>query len=350
MTLQVPTDLNQARRQRDRQLRAAEVELEEAAAAAIRGLLRRMRARIESALTAATPPLPRMTSDLFTLGEVSGWWQQELDQNVTAVVLRQWQAGRVASSDAPVTQASLDSAGEYLSRVTDRLSRTATPTLPEQAFDRVRVALSEEMSRGSTTRTITERLGAELQWQGEDVGFWQGRLSELDSQVDQVLDAIGPPGDAAREAARLNDPQVRELQRQRSQAVQRLDTDRSTWQVRSERIARTESTGAYNAGAEDAYRREGAGVHVWIATADDRTREEHLDAHGQCRPLNEPFNVGGDLLQYPGDPSGSAEMIINCRCTTIAGTSCEDLGGMMSDADREIDHERADREDAERES
>ena len=345
MTLQMPTDLEQARRQRDRQLRAAEEELEDAAGQAIRELLRRMRARVEPALTAATPPLPRMTSDLFTLGQVSGWWGEALDQHVTAVVLRQWQAGRAASSDAALTQASLDSAGEYLSRVTDRLSRTATPTLPEQAFDRVRTALSEEMSRGSTTRTITDRLGAELQWQGEDVGFWQGRLSELDSQVDQVLDAIGPPGDAAREAARMNDPQVRELQRQRSQAVQRLDADRSTWQTRSERIARTESTGAYNAGAEDAYRREGAGVHMWVATADDRTREEHLDAHGQCVPLNDPFNVGGSQLQFPGDPSGPADLIINCRCTTVAGRDCAQLGGIASAAAEQIEEERERRDD-----
>lgn len=343
MTLQTPTDLEQARRQRDRQLAEAEAELEEAAGQAIRELLRRMRARVDTSLTAATPPLPRMTSDLFTLGEVSGWWQDAVDQHVSSVVLRQWIAGRVTSSDAELTQATLDSAGEYLSRVTDRLSRTATPTLPEQAFDRVRTALSEEMSRGSTTRTITERLGAELQWQGEDAGFWRGRLGELDGQVDRVLDAIGPPGDPAREAARLNDPQVRELQRQRSQAVQRLDADRSTWQVRSERIARTESTGAYNAGAEDAYRREGAGVHVWIATADERTREEHLDAHGQCVTLDEPFSVGGEPLQFPGDPSGPPELIINCRCTTIAARTCDELAGLTDSADAEINRERDDR-------
>lgn len=345
MTLQTPTDLDQARRQRDRQLARAEEELEEAANAAIREVLLQMRARVEPSLTAATPPLPRMTSDLFTLGEVSGWWEDALDQHVTATVLRQWQRGRQTASDLDIDQRTLDAAGEYVSRVRDRLSRTASPTLPEQAFDRVRTALSEEMSRGSTTRTITERLGAELQWQGEDVGFWRGRLDELDEQVDQILDQIGEPGNPAREAARMNDPQVRELQRQRSQAVQRLDSDRSTWQVRSERIARTESTGAYNAGAEDAYRREGAGVHVWIATADDRTREEHLDAHGQCVTLDEPFSVGGVPLQFPGDPAGPAELVINCRCTTIAASSCGEVSELTGEADTEIEREVEDRED-----
>lgn len=345
MTLQTPTDLEQARRQRDRQLRQAEEELEDAAGAAIREVLRRMRARIEPALTAATPPLPRMTSDLFTMGEVAGWWEEALDQHVTATVLRQWQQGRASASDLGVDQRTLDAAGEYVARVTDRLSRTATPTLPEQAMDRVRTALSEEMSRGSSTRAITDRLGAELQWQGEDVGFWNGRLGELDGQIDAILDPIGAPGDAAREAARLNDPQVRELQRQRAEAVKRLDADRSTWQTRSERIARTESTGAYNAGAEDAYRREGAGVHMWVATADDRTREEHLDAHGQCVPLNDPFNVGGVQLQFPGDPSGPPELIINCRCTTVAGRDCAELGGMASAAAEQVEREQARRED-----
>jgi len=31
-------------------------------------------------------------------------------------------------------------------------------------------------------------------------------------------------------------------------------------------------------------------------------------------PLNENFNVDGEMLEYPGDPSGSAGNIINCRC------------------------------------
>jgi len=32
---------------------------------------------------------------------------------------------------------------------------------------------------------------------------------------------------------------------------------------------------------------------------------------GETRPFNEPYSNG---LMYPGDPGGSAEEVINCRC------------------------------------
>jgi uncharacterized protein with gpF-like domain len=50
---------------------------------------------------------------------------------------------------------------------------------------------------------------------------------------------------------------------------------------------------------------------------DDRIRDTHAMAHGQTKGLNEYFNVGGDLLMFPGDVGGSPEEIINCRCTIM---------------------------------
>lgn len=55
----------------------------------------------------------------------------------------------------------------------------------------------------------------------------------------------------------------------------------------------------------------------WLALSDDRTRDDHAEADGQRVELNEPFEVGADLLMYPGDPSGSPEEIINCRCSVL---------------------------------
>jgi Phage Mu protein F like protein len=54
---------------------------------------------------------------------------------------------------------------------------------------------------------------------------------------------------------------------------------------------------------------------VWLATEDERTRETHADADGQEVPIDQPFQVGDDLLMYPGDPDGSDAEVINCRCT-----------------------------------
>ena len=66
---------------------------------------------------------------------------------------------------------------------------------------------------------------------------------------------------------------------------------------------------------------------VWIATNDEKTRPSHVEAHGQRVPLDALFAVGLDDLEYPGDPNGSPEEIINCRCrcTILAGD--EELPG-----------------------
>lgn len=354
MTLIVPTDLELESRKRDRLIRRAEEQLAEAASLALRDLLRHMRGDVTTMLTAANPPLPRMTSAFFSLGQIHDWWDDALDTHVTEAVRNVWFAGRAAASDAPPGARTLDSSGNYLAIVKDRLSRTATPTIPDEAFNTVRVALADELGRGSTISTISDRLGAELQWRGQDVGFWTDRRDQIDSQLDAILDAVGAPGDPAREAMRRSDPQVRELQQARSDAISRIDADRSQWEVRAERIARTETTGAFNAGAQQAYAEEGAGVKQWLATPDDRTREEHLEASGQCVPADQPFDVGGFSLQFPGDPSGPAELVVNCRCTTIAARTCEELGAISSDADRMTDREldrrelEAEERDAER--
>jgi len=33
--------------------------------------------------------------------------------------------------------------------------------------------------------------------------------------------------------------------------------------------------------------------------------------------IDDPFEVGGSLLMYPGDSSGDASEVINCRCATL---------------------------------
>lgn len=87
---------------------------------------------------------------------------------------------------------------------------------------------------------------------------------------------------------------------------------------RATTISRTEVIGAYNGAAAaraTALPADVVGGQEWLATSDDRTRDEHADADGQVVSVVEAFDVGGEPLQYPGDPSGSAENVINCRCT-----------------------------------
>ena len=55
---------------------------------------------------------------------------------------------------------------------------------------------------------------------------------------------------------------------------------------------------------------------TWNAVMDSATREAHADADGQTVGLNDTFEVGGESLTGPGDPAGSDENTINCRCWT----------------------------------
>ena len=90
--------------------------------------------------------------------------------------------------------------------------------------------------------------------------------------------------------------------------------------VRARRIARTEvisaANGAQHAHGLDVYQASGQSMtKTWLATFDRRTRETHLEAHGQTVAYDQQFEVGGARLEFPGDPSGPPEEIINCRCT-----------------------------------
>lgn len=86
---------------------------------------------------------------------------------------------------------------------------------------------------------------------------------------------------------------------------------------RRELIARTETIRASNAGSNALYRDWGVQMKEWLATNDERTRPDHAAANGQRVAVDARFDVGGEMLAHPGDPNGSPENTINCRCTVI---------------------------------
>ena len=102
-----------------------------------------------------------------------------------------------------------------------------------------------------------------------------------------------------------------------------LSTTKSArWKNRAVVIARTESLGALNGSRADAFQafaeEGGEGMErMWLSTIDSRTRPSHVLADGQRVGLTDPFIVGGFPLMFPGDPSGPAGEVIQCRCTTL---------------------------------
>jgi uncharacterized protein with gpF-like domain len=97
--------------------------------------------------------------------------------------------------------------------------------------------------------------------------------------------------------------------------------------MRARTIARTETHGAANYGANVAAKRSDLPMtREWLSAQDKRTRTteegdlfDHLGANGQVVGRDEPFQIarldgGTEALMFPGDPSGSAGNVINCRC------------------------------------
>jgi HK97 family phage portal protein len=84
---------------------------------------------------------------------------------------------------------------------------------------------------------------------------------------------------------------------------------------RSEIIADWNTLAASNNGlVQSAVQGGVAAEKVWIAAGDDRVRDSHVEMDGTSVALDEPFDVGGAEMDYPGDPFGPPEETINCRC------------------------------------
>lgn len=95
------------------------------------------------------------------------------------------------------------------------------------------------------------------------------------------------------------------------------------------RAARTALTGAQNLGRLDAGKRAKAmGIELkkqWVATVDSRTRHSHRQIDRETVELDAKFANG---CMYPGDSSGPAHEVYNCRCAmryVMPGHEYDDL-------------------------
>jgi HK97 family phage portal protein len=111
-------------------------------------------------------------------------------------------------------------------------------------------------------------------------------------------------------------------------AVRIEDTFADADQRRSELIARTEVLRSSNWATREAQKVSGVvTARKWVSTRDGRTRETHKALDGQKRGIDEAFEVDGKQALTPGDFGDPAEDC-NCRCTTVAEISDEELEGV----------------------
>lgn len=86
------------------------------------------------------------------------------------------------------------------------------------------------------------------------------------------------------------------------------------------RTARTEVSAAMNGGVSLGFEQsEVVDTKRWVTAGDEHVRSAHRAANGQERSVVDAFSVGGEDLDYPGDPHGSAQNVIECRCTLVPG-------------------------------
>ena len=95
------------------------------------------------------------------------------------------------------------------------------------------------------------------------------------------------------------------------------DTFAAAGRDRAEVIARTETTRAAGAGAQEGMRQGDVERRMWLSSRDAFVRDAHRVLDGQIRPLDEPFDYSGRHAMHPGD-FGVAGLDINCRCVCVA--------------------------------
>ena len=98
--------------------------------------------------------------------------------------------------------------------------------------------------------------------------------------------------------------------------------------LRAEKIARTETIGAVNKSAFEAFKEDGTPLKSWLSTRDgERVRESHQDVDAKTNeepiPMGEPFTLtdvergSSAALMFPGDPAAPAEFVTQCRCDML---------------------------------
>lgn len=92
----------------------------------------------------------------------------------------------------------------------------------------------------------------------------------------------------------------------------------------AKRIAMTETAAAYGEARQDAMEQSGVAFKKWLTSGAATVRPAHAAANGQTVRVDEPFEVGGESLQGPSDPSGSPGNVINCHCVAIAVAAPEE--------------------------
>lgn len=212
------------------------------------------------------------------------------------------------------------------SRFEERALTASANWVPPHISDVMEFAVSADRIRASQRRILTAIGGRIAEIPG--VSF-DALMPPTDRQLQKLglralalaSDIRQPVGDAVARAwaEGRSIPDAAALIRQ---VVNALAPARAVMLARTDLIslsngANQAAVGILNDAAAEAGEDPAVQSKTWLATFDARTRPSHADADGQTVPFDQPYDVGGEDLMYPGDPDGSDEEVINCRCTEL---------------------------------
>lgn len=130
------------------------------------------------------------TQPVIALGVLLDWWTEEVSDAVVDIIRLQWDA------QGPST-ARDDAQAFHLAAVKDRLSRNILPELPQDAFDQIRLSLSNAALAGWSTDETARDIAERLAWE-PDKSHWKQVKADAEAAIDAILDPFGPPGTPAR--------------------------------------------------------------------------------------------------------------------------------------------------------
>jgi len=239
-------------------------------------------------------------------GHAAQVWEQHVEDDIVPVLS--------AAFGAEFRQVAGPSEVPHAAYMEDYLhdARSRLRGFPSSAWDDLQPEIAEAFHSGEDNRQIAERIGWILDFDVAGGDGSQARSRELQAQIADI--------DRQLREGTLTPAQEAQLRGDRSADYELLHQSDRRWQYRADRIARTEAQAVQNGGALAAARARAQHFgdqlfKQWLATSDDRTRETHRLADGLIVPAAAPFEVGGALLQFPGDPVGPPGEVINCRCT-----------------------------------
>jgi len=200
-------------------------------------------------------------------------------------------------NDEPDTTIAIDRLSEVLNDSKNKLSKLVEPVFRKIMIQGTNLAYGslgiERMIHGIEHKAPDENLIDEV--------VLAQRLNKVTGMTDTVFAQLKASLSDGLEASET----IQELSA-RAKDVFNITSNRSLV------IARTESNSLLNGSATSVYKKEGVSMKEWLTTLDSAARESHIEIDGEIVGIDGQFSNG---LSYPGDPSGPAEEVVNCRCS-----------------------------------